>query len=280
MFDELLSDEEQLNSPFNDESYDEPQSNETIMGQIYAPLQDVGIDPLAFIGINDVSGEIPKRIFQTHKSIEFVKSSKSIINAINSWRRYVPEFEYYFFTDDMCRDFMKNIMTNEFGYEVYIAYTLLPDGAMKADLWRYCAIYHYGGIYADVDTICRCNPNILIKLKSNLVCSPEENEPYLAQWCFSAVKKSPILKEVIEQCITRVIRAVKPFSVASSAKYLTGAGVFTDSVEAYLRRIGFKTFDDKEKYWVYKNREILCFKVDVFQQKMVKHIGFGSWLEE
>ena len=25
---------------------------------------------------------------------------------------------------------------------------------MKGDLWRYCVVYHYGGIYADADTIC------------------------------------------------------------------------------------------------------------------------------
>ena len=35
---------------------------------------------------------------------------------------------------------------------------MLPIAVMKADLWRYCVIYKYGGIYADADTVCKINP--------------------------------------------------------------------------------------------------------------------------
>ena len=39
---------------------------------------------------------IPKQIFQTHKSREYIKQNPDIKNALNSWRRFVPEFGYFF----------------------------------------------------------------------------------------------------------------------------------------------------------------------------------------
>lgn len=55
---------------------------------------------------------------------------------------------------------------------VYKAFLRCPMAVMKADLWRYCIIYYYGGIYADYDTICLDNPNHLIK-DSQLLCTSE-----------------------------------------------------------------------------------------------------------
>ena len=49
---------------------------------------------------NDI--KIPKRIFQTHKTIEYIQSKPKLQRAMNSWRRYVPEFGYHFYTDEMC----------------------------------------------------------------------------------------------------------------------------------------------------------------------------------
>ena len=56
---------------------------------------------------------IPKKIFQTHKSIEFVRNSPKIKNAIDSWRRHSKEFEYYFYTDEICDKFMKENFEGE-----------------------------------------------------------------------------------------------------------------------------------------------------------------------
>jgi len=110
------------------------------------------------------SSIIPKKIFQTHKSIEFISRNPKLMNAINSWRKYSKEFEYYFYTDEICEKFMKE----NFEGEIYDAYKKLPISVMKADLWRYCVVYKYGGIYADADTICLTNPNYLLKNANKL----------------------------------------------------------------------------------------------------------------
>ena len=79
----------------------------------------------------------------------------------------------------MCDDFMKN----NFDDKIYKAYSLLPMGVMKADLWRYCIIYKYGGIYSDTDTVCKINPNIFIN-NSFLTIAPEKGTNFFCQWKF------------------------------------------------------------------------------------------------
>ena len=82
---------------------------------------------------------IPKRIFQTHKSTQYVQQRPKLRNAIQSWRQHVPTYSYYFYTNEMCEEFMQN----NFSEDIYNAYMKLPEfiPVLRADLWRYCIIY-------------------------------------------------------------------------------------------------------------------------------------------
>jgi hypothetical protein len=61
-----------------------------------------------------------------------------------------PEFEYYLYDDNDCRIFIKDHFPND----VLVAYDSLIPYAYKADLWRYCVLYVYGGIYLDIKYQC------------------------------------------------------------------------------------------------------------------------------
>jgi mannosyltransferase OCH1-like enzyme len=98
--------------------------------------------------VNLQNSQIPKRviplyIFQTfytkHLSLEMQES-------VNKIQRTNPEFTYIFADDDDCYEFIKN----NFPPSVSDAYERLIPGAYKADLWRYCVLYIYGGIYLDI----------------------------------------------------------------------------------------------------------------------------------
>jgi len=95
---------------------------------------------------------------------------------MKTWIKYSNTFNYYFFDDKMCDNFMKQ----NFGEKINKAYSMLPMAVMKADLWRYCVIYKYGGIYADADTVCKVHPNIFIN--DSLLTIVAENETHLCQW--------------------------------------------------------------------------------------------------
>lgn len=224
--------------------------------------------------------ETPRVIFQTHKSVEYLKTKPKLVNAISSWNKWSRnnEFKYYFYTNDMCDKFIKNY----FDTKTYTAYSKLPIGVMKADLWRYCVIYYYGGIYADVDTICRVNPNIF--LTEALLTIVPENECHLCQWIFSAPKNSPILKSIIDLSVERILSTDK-IKGEHIIHELTGPAVFTDGIIKYLNETNKPTFKNKKLYNNYPDSKILrVFNCDFFHKNIVNHLFTGQdadgWINE
>ena len=90
--------------------------------------------------------KIPRVIYQTMRSS---RVPTDMNEAISSWTLLNPEYTHYFYTDEMCRQFIKR----HFNVAVLHAYDHLVPGAFKADLWRYCVLYKNGGVYADVDMV-------------------------------------------------------------------------------------------------------------------------------
>ena len=91
---------------------------------------------------------VPLNIFQTWKSKDLL--GKNLLNSIKNIQESNPEFNYLFYNDNECETFIKE----NFEFSVYEAYTKLVPGAYKADLWRYCILYFYGGIYIDIKYEC------------------------------------------------------------------------------------------------------------------------------
>jgi len=217
-------------------------------------------------------------IFQTHKSINYINSKPKIQNAVKSWLRYTNKFKYFLYDDSMCEIFMRNI-----GGDIYTAYNRLPLKVMKADLWRYCIIYEYGGIYADTDTICKVDPSIF--LNDSLLTIVPENNIHLCQWVFSAPPKSPILKSVIDLSVKRILE-IKEIRGEHIIHYLTGPAVFTDGIELYLQKNNYPIFANNRKmYFNYSLPNILrVFNYNNFHKNIVKHIFLGQdndgWTKE
>ena len=92
---------------------------------------------------NNSGFEIPNNIFQTWHT---KKLPVRMFWAIKKIKKSNPSFRYYLFDDNDCREFIKQ----HFDYNVLDAYDMLIPGAYKADLWRYCILYKYGGIYMDI----------------------------------------------------------------------------------------------------------------------------------
>ena len=213
---------------------------------------------------------IPKNIFQTHKSIKYINSNRPIKYAISTWLKHTKEFNYYFYTDDMCDNFIKN----NFDENVYRAYSILPMAVMKADLWRYCVIYKYGGIYADTDTICKVNPNIFLK-DSLLTISPELGI-FFCQWVFAAPPLSPILKSIIDLSVERILN-IPEIKGEHIIHYLTGPAVFTDGIEKYLKENNLPVFEEKSDYCKYPDKCLSVFEPHIFHKHFIIHLGSGSW---
>ena len=143
---------------------------------------------------------IPKIIIQTNKSEDTDRRLR------DTWLFHHRHYEYLFFDDHACLDF---IDTHFPGFSSI--YRKLPLGAQKADLFRYLAIFHHGGIYADTDTWCLVPIEDYLDMDSNMLQACLEMTPQLysagienytkeyhipiqyLQWTFAAPPKHPLL---------------------------------------------------------------------------------------
>jgi mannosyltransferase OCH1-like enzyme len=226
------------------------------------------VEKVDFLKVN-IYMSIPKNIFQTHKSLDYLRKRPKLLNAIKSWRTRGSGFNYYFYDNAMCDNFIKS----HFDEKINKAYFLLPMGVMKADLWRYCILYKYGGIYADVDTVCRVNPNVFIN-NSYLTVAPEPGCNYFCQWTFAAPAGSPILKEIIDLSVERILST--PIKGEHIIHYLTGPACFSDAIVKYLNENGLPTFQEAGQYHNYPSRLLAVFNRDNFHKFFVTHLYAGD----
>ena len=94
---------------------------------------------------------IPKKLIQTYHLPD--KIPDYIHDNI---KKYCSDYEYYFFDDSDWLNFIKEHYTDP----VVNKYNSL-SGPHKADLLRYCILYIYGGVYADIKTIFIKNINTI-----------------------------------------------------------------------------------------------------------------------
>jgi mannosyltransferase OCH1-like enzyme len=92
---------------------------------------------------NNKPNEIPLNLFMCWKTKNLPPSMNKLVNKIIEEN---PDFKIYIFDDGDCR----NMIEKYFIQDVVDAFDNLVPGAYKADLWRYCVLYLYGGIYQDI----------------------------------------------------------------------------------------------------------------------------------
>jgi mannosyltransferase OCH1-like enzyme len=89
---------------------------------------------------------IPLHVYQTWES---EKLPTYMYNAVKLLKKTNPEFTFHLYNEYDRRKFIMN----NYNDNILNAYDKLIPGAFKADLWRYCILYKYGGIYIDIKYI-------------------------------------------------------------------------------------------------------------------------------
>jgi mannosyltransferase OCH1-like enzyme len=142
---------------------------------------------------------IPRKIIQTSRTNKY--ASLLHYNAVQTFIELNPEYEYHFYDDNECRDFIKN----NFDESVLDSYDLLYPGAFKADLFRYCYIYINGGCYFDNKYILRMSLRKIVKnVYNNLLC--KDTLDFLM---FNAIILSVAKRDEIKNCIYNIVDNVK-----------------------------------------------------------------------
>lgn len=94
---------------------------------------------------------IPKIIHQTWKTSQI---PDNWINGVKSCKSLHPDYKYILWTHEDMEKFVKEVYPNF--YQTYISYRY---DIQRCDAFRYLVLYKYGGIYLDLDIICKKNLN-------------------------------------------------------------------------------------------------------------------------
>jgi len=204
---------------------------------------------------------IPKTIYLCYKNKNIPP------NIIPTWSNLNPSYEISLYDDDLCKKFLYE----EYGSEFVDIFSYIEDGPIKADFWRVCILYKYGGTYADIDI----EPfvgidSFLEDHVSFLTCISKDKLNYNPHIIISK-SNHPILRACIDVYVEKyrkrdfyyywnwsIVWIMSPI-IRNIFGYWTALdGTYTDSLNntyQFIREI--ETGDWKKIYCVYKDTRIL-----------------------
>ena len=178
---------------------------------------------------------IPLNIFQTWHTSELPPKMEA---CVASMKKDNPEFQHYLYDENQCMEFIRQ----HFDADVLQAYQTLVPLAYKADLWRYCILYTYGGVYVDVKYKC-VNDFKLMTLTDDeyFVLDRYHIVDKLAVYNALIVVKPH--NEIMRKCIHTIVDHVQSRHVGKDDLDVTGPTMmiehFTPNQKKKLKRLFF-----------------------------------------
>lgn len=146
---------------------------------------------------------IPKRIIQTDKSADLPLLAKA---ASTNIRLLNPDFEYMFFDDNQVEEFIDSEFPQ---YRAVV--DSFPERIQRYDLFRYLAVYHFGGFYFDTDVLLASSLDDLLEFGcvfpfEHLTRLKFFHTQYGMDWeignyAFGASAGHPFLGAILKNCI-------------------------------------------------------------------------------
>jgi len=135
---------------------------------------------------------IPKIIWQTYE-LPYNELPQYIKDCTDSYKINNPDWEYRYMNAKERSEFILKVYGKEW-HDIYINF---PHNIMRADLWKYLVVYQYGGLYTDIDSICKLPLNNLINNNYDMIVFFEDDLSYFSQGTFAAKSKNKIMKSVL-----------------------------------------------------------------------------------
>jgi hypothetical protein len=123
-----------------------------------------------------------------NKTIYMTYKSEIPDKVMDRWKQINPSYSIDFSLDHDCIQFLHEHF-NEYIANLFIS---IPIGMYKADLWRLCKLYVYGGVYADVDLVPYINLDLLNTSIDFYSCISAHNDS-IFQAFMVAKPKHPLL---------------------------------------------------------------------------------------
>lgn len=170
-----------------------------ILFNYYIHNQYVYNDTYKFDNREAMSTTIPKVIIQTYHD-----KSKIPQKVFENIKKFAPEYKHIIFDDDECIVFLKEfdeIYGDKNSTALVDRFKSFKKGAHKADLFRYCYLYHFGGIYIDIKTILIRSMDELNLYDNTLYTAIARNNKSIYQGIIAVYPHNPFIGPLINQCI-------------------------------------------------------------------------------
>lgn len=189
---------------------------------------------------------IPLNIFQTWYTKDLPLKMKERVELL---KKQNPKFNHFLYDDNDCRQFIQS----HFPPVVLKAYDSLIPGAYKADLWRLCILFIYGGIYLDIKLIC-VNGFKLIELTENEHFVIDRLPNSIFNSLMVCKKGNIFLLKSINQIIKNINRNYYGSTALSpTGPQMLGKVVLENKIQINVDLIHHK----KGGYILYKNRFVI-----------------------
>lgn len=238
---------------------------------------------------------IPNNVFQTWNTKTLPRMMQ--LNR-NRMIRNNPDINFHLYDDQECEIFIQE----NFHEDVYQSFRKLIPGAYKADLWRYCVLYHYGGIYIDIKFQFFQNLRLCSFLQEEYFVL---DQPYKATFSIQedlrfinssffipSLQKKKTWKDkmgiyngfmvclprnkFLYQCIREIVNNVKSKYYGPNPLYITGPGLlgeiyFKDNYEQKLLKM--KLYLSRMGTHILDKTKIVCFIYPTYRHEQHK---FGT----
>ena len=136
--------------------------------------------------------KIPKIIHQTYQSIDNIP--KRWMRGKSQWIKYHKNWTYFFWNDSDIDAFMRTHF--EWFIPVYDSY---PNDIQRVDAFRYFVLFHFGGIYSDLDVAPQQNIEFILSSANPIdVMLVETPNVGLTNSLLASDKQSDFLQFVID----------------------------------------------------------------------------------
>jgi mannosyltransferase OCH1-like enzyme len=190
--------------------------------------------------------------------------SANMNNAINSWKNKHNTMNYALITNDI---FLKDIKTDNLGLNnLYEAYISIKPYGFKADIIRLYYLYKYGGIYADIDSVC-ITPCYELLHKYDLVLSNDLDGKSKCNGFIISKKHNPFFIYYLNHIILKIMNRIKITS--KNQLLLTGPQLCGQLFSEYYNdtHLNIKILSHTEDIPNYANIDI--------KNSYIKHPGSG-----
>ena len=190
---------------------------------------------------NNINFNYKNTIIQT-----YFDKSKIPNKVYDNIKKYAPEYNHIIYDNDECIKFLKTYYTKK----IVNRFKNLKKGAHKADLFRYCYLYIYGGLYLDIKTV-------LIKPISDIFTNKDIIYTVLSMTKYPSIYQgiiyTPPNKNIFKKLIYKIMNTDDE---KLKEDYLLITKQFYHTVKKIIKRKKLKVGLNENKYYLFIEKKL------------------------